>query len=41
MIGFGSMGGSMSLLFAEHGLEVNFFVPSEDNVKALLHHARG
>jgi 6-phosphogluconate dehydrogenase len=40
MIGVGSMGGSMSLLFAEHGVEVNFYDPSEDNVKALLIQAK-
>jgi 6-phosphogluconate dehydrogenase len=40
MIGVGSMGGSMSLLFAEHGVKVNFYDPSEDNVKALLNQAK-
>lgn len=30
----------MSLLFAEHGVEVNFYDPSEDNVKILLEHTK-
>jgi len=30
----------MSLLFAEHGVEVNFYDPMEENVKALLDHAK-
>jgi len=29
MIGVGSMGSMMSLLFAEHGAEVHFYDPSE------------
>ncbi len=30
----------MSLLFAEHGIEVNFYDPSEDRAEALLGHAK-
>ena len=40
MIGVGSMGGMMSLLFAEHGVEVQFYDPSEENVRLLLDHAK-
>jgi hypothetical protein len=29
MIGVGNMGGMMSLLFAEHGIEVFFYDPAE------------
>jgi 6-phosphogluconate dehydrogenase len=36
MIGCGSMGGSMALLFAEHGLTVYVEDPSEENLKSLL-----
>ncbi|KIX94389.1 uncharacterized protein Z520_09775 [Fonsecaea multimorphosa CBS 102226] len=39
MIGVGSMGGMMSLLYAEHGVEVHYFDPSEENVKQLQEHA--
>ncbi|KAF3001023.1 hypothetical protein E8E14_004705 [Neopestalotiopsis sp. 37M] len=35
MLGVGSMGAMMSLLFAEHGYEVHFFDPSEDNMDML------
>ncbi|KAK6219206.1 hypothetical protein LQW54_002455 [Pestalotiopsis sp. IQ-011] len=35
MLGVGSMGAMMSLLFAEHGYEVHFFDPSEENMDAL------
>jgi 6-phosphogluconate dehydrogenase (decarboxylating) len=40
MIGVGKMGDMMSLLFAEHGIEVHFYDPSEQNVHTLLDHAR-
>jgi 6-phosphogluconate dehydrogenase len=40
MIGAGSMGGMMSLLFAENGIEVQFYDPSEENVHSLLEHAK-
>ncbi|KAL9108412.1 MAG: hypothetical protein Q9187_008301, partial [Circinaria calcarea] len=39
MVGAGSMGGMMSLLFAEYGVEINFFDPSEQNAKSLLKRA--
>ncbi|EXJ68261.1 uncharacterized protein A1O5_08876 [Cladophialophora psammophila CBS 110553] len=39
MIGVGSMGGMMSLLYAEHGVEVHYYDPSEENVKQLQDHA--
>ena len=32
-MGAGSMGGRMSLLFAEHGIDVHFFDPSSPNVE--------
>ncbi|KAH6648943.1 6-phosphogluconate dehydrogenase [Truncatella angustata] len=35
MLGVGSMGAMMSLLFAEHGYEVHFFDPSEKNMDQL------
>ncbi|KPI37561.1 6-phosphogluconate dehydrogenase, decarboxylating [Cyphellophora attinorum] len=34
------MGGMMSLLYAEHGVDVHFFDPSEENVHQLLHMAK-
>lgn len=40
MIGAGNMGGMMSLLFAEYGIDVNIFDPSTDNVKLVLEQAR-
>ncbi|KAL9109798.1 MAG: hypothetical protein Q9227_005667 [Pyrenula ochraceoflavens] len=40
MIGAGSMGGNMTLLFEEHGIKVHFFDPSEKNEEALLSHAK-
>jgi 6-phosphogluconate dehydrogenase len=40
MIGTGSMGGMMSLLFAEYGVEVHFHDPSEEHVHVLLDHAK-
>lgn len=40
MIGVGNMGGMMSLLFAEHGIEVYFYDPAEQNVHLLLEHAK-
>jgi 6-phosphogluconate dehydrogenase len=40
MIGVGSMGGMMSLLFAELGIEVNFYDPSEEHDHTLLEHAK-
>lgn len=40
MVGVGSMGSMMSLLFAEHGAEVHFYDPSEDNVKTLQDEAK-
>ncbi|KIW95194.1 uncharacterized protein Z519_03778 [Cladophialophora bantiana CBS 173.52] len=41
VIGVGSMGGMMSLLYAEHGVEVHYCDPrmSEENVKQLQEHA--
>ncbi|KAH0844728.1 6-phosphogluconate dehydrogenase (decarboxylating) [Fonsecaea monophora] len=39
MIGVGSMGGMMSLLYAEHGVEVHYYDPNEENVKQLQEHA--
>ncbi|KAI1351728.1 6-phosphogluconate dehydrogenase [Xylaria sp. FL0043] len=35
VLGVGSMGGMMSLLFAEHGYEVYFFDPSDQNMDRL------
>ncbi|KAK9414421.1 putative 6-phosphogluconate dehydrogenase [Seiridium unicorne] len=35
MLGVGSMGAMMSLLFAEHGYEVHFFDPSKENMDSL------
>jgi 6-phosphogluconate dehydrogenase len=40
MIGVGNMGGMMSLLFAEYGIEVHFYDPSEKNAQLLLDHAK-
>lgn len=40
MIGVGNMGGMMSLLFAEYGIEVHFYNPSEKNAQLLLDHAK-
>lgn len=40
MVGAGSMGGMMSLLYAEHGLDIHFFDPNEDNVHQLLEQAK-
>ncbi|KFH41363.1 6-phosphogluconate dehydrogenase-like protein [Hapsidospora chrysogenum ATCC 11550] len=40
MIGVGNMGGMLSLLFAEHGIEVHFFDPSDQHVDDLQEHAR-
>lgn len=39
MIGCGSMGGGMALLFAEHGLTVLLNDPSESTVDTLLNTA--
>lgn len=36
MIGCGSMGGGMALLFAEHGITVSLNDPSEETINALL-----
>lgn len=40
MIGAGSMGGMMTLLCAEHGIEVHMFDPSADNVSRVLKQAK-
>ena len=40
MIGVGNMGAMMSLLFAELGIEVTFYDPSEAHEKLLLDHAK-
>lgn len=40
MIGAGSMGGMMTLLCAEHGIEVHIFDPSADNVNRVLKQAK-
>jgi 6-phosphogluconate dehydrogenase len=40
MIGVGNMGGMMSLLLAELGVEVNFYDPSEEHDHTLLEHAK-
>ena len=40
MIGAGSMGGMMSLLFAELGITVFVYDPSDENSQALLKHAK-
>ncbi|KAI1857627.1 hypothetical protein JX265_011042 [Neoarthrinium moseri] len=37
MLGVGSMGAMMSLLMSEHGFEVHFFDPSEQNMDMLQH----
>jgi 6-phosphogluconate dehydrogenase len=39
MIGIGSMGAMMSMLFNEFGIEVHFHDPSEENVRKLVQHA--
>ncbi|MCJ1312965.1 hypothetical protein MMC25_006641 [Agyrium rufum] len=39
IIGAGSMGSMMSLLFADHGFNVTILDPSEENVKAALRNA--
>jgi 6-phosphogluconate dehydrogenase len=36
MVGTGSMGSMMSMLYAEHGLEVHFYDPDDQNVENLL-----
>lgn len=41
MIGVGNMGAMMTLLFAEFGIEVSFYDPSEEHDEALLRHAKG
>ncbi|EXJ86035.1 hypothetical protein A1O1_06404 [Capronia coronata CBS 617.96] len=40
MIGVGSMGGMMSLLYAEHGVEVHYYDPKEENADALEENAK-
>lgn len=40
MIGAGSMGGMMTLLCAEHGIEVHMFDPSADNVDRVFKQAK-
>ncbi|KAL8739162.1 MAG: hypothetical protein Q9181_000191 [Wetmoreana brouardii] len=40
MIGCGSMGGGMALLFAEHGVTVALNDPSEENMNQLLETAK-
>lgn len=40
MIGAGSMGGMMTLLCAEHGIEVHIFDPSAENVSRVLRQAK-
>lgn len=40
MLGVGSMGAMMSMLYAEHGSEVHFFDPSEENMKVLAKQAQ-
>ncbi|KAK5054485.1 hypothetical protein LTR84_001376 [Exophiala bonariae] len=40
MIGVGSMGGMMSLLYAEYGVEIHYYDPSEENVNKLREYAR-
>jgi 6-phosphogluconate dehydrogenase len=40
MIGVGNMGGMLSLLFADYGIEVHFYDPSEKNAQLLLDHAK-
>lgn len=40
MIGAGSMGGMMTLLCAEHGIEVHMFDPSPDSVNHVLEQAK-
>ncbi|KAM7196930.1 6-phosphogluconate dehydrogenase, C-terminal-like protein [Naviculisporaceae sp. PSN 640] len=39
MIGVGSMGGMLSLLFAEHSIHVHFYDPDQSNVDKLLSQA--
>lgn len=40
VMGAGSMGGRMSLLFAEHGIDVHFFDPSAPNVEYVKSRAK-
>lgn len=40
MIGAGNMGGMMSLLFAEHDIEVHIFDPSTESVQGVLKQAK-
>jgi 6-phosphogluconate dehydrogenase len=40
MIGVGSMGSNLALLFAEYGVEVHFHDPSEQNVHIMLDQAK-
>lgn len=40
MIGTGSMGSMMSLLFAEHGIDVSAFDPKEDNLNKCIENAK-
>lgn len=40
MIGTGSMGSMLSLLFAEHGIHTHFYDPSKQNVENLQSYAR-
>ena len=41
MVGCGSMGGGMAMLFAERGVQVSLNDPSEDTIDALLEQGRG
>ncbi|EHY55780.1 hypothetical protein HRR83_009220 [Exophiala dermatitidis] len=40
MVGVGSMGGMMSLLYAEHGVEVHYYDPKEENTQKLEEEAK-
>src|SRR5690554_4494775 len=40
MVGVGSMGGRMTLMFAEYGIHVHFFDPSEEMCDTLFSNAR-
>lgn len=40
MIGCGSMGGGMALLFAEHGLNVSIKDPAEDAMDKIVEEAK-
>jgi 6-phosphogluconate dehydrogenase len=40
MVGCGSMGGAMALLFSSHGIEVSIIDKTEDNVKTVLKNAQ-